>query len=140
MQTNGLQLVRAFTAVTGGGTQDTSPNEVAGIQQANFDLIIEGEAGDAVGDAEMAYTLYLSAASTSGGVTAFARQRLAERVADGSFGWSATPTKNDGYLLRRVITVNASDFPEGDVYQFTITLKTKNGILNTTKSNDFATI
>ncbi|MFE2044466.1 hypothetical protein ACFXAZ_26785 [Streptomyces sp. NPDC059477] len=87
----------------------------------------------------MSYTLFVSAESTSGGKTTFEPRRLSETVTSGTFGWPDLGS-NNGYALRRVITVQAGEFLDGDVYQFTVTLRTRNGILSTQKSNEFVTI
>lgn len=47
MQTNDVQIVRVFTTAAGGWAQDNTPNEVAGTRQTSFDLVVDGEAGDA---------------------------------------------------------------------------------------------
>lgn len=139
MQTNDVQLVRLFTTKAAGGTQDDTPNEIAGSRQATFYLTIQAEAGDAVGDNGTDYTLYLSAASLSGGATTFVRRVLDEQVKAGSNNWTDVGA-NNGYVKLESIPVNAADFPIGDLYQFTATLLTKNGIRSTVRSNEFVTI
>lgn len=139
MQTNDVQLVRLHTARAASGPQDDTPNEDGGNPQGTFYLTLLAEAGDFIGDSATQYTLYLSATSTSGGTTTFARKKLAERVEDGTDGWKDTGG-NNGYTKLQSVPVNSADFPPGDVYQFTATLLTKSGIRSSVRSNEFVTI
>jgi hypothetical protein len=139
MQTDDVQLTSLFTTNSPNAARDNTPNEVAGQRQADFTLVLSAEAGDNLGDLSAAYTLIISATSTSGGTTTFPQRKLKETVTDGQFNWSDLG-KNNGYVKLDNLKVPASQFPSGDVYQFTATLVAKNGIISTIKSNEFVTI
>ncbi|MEU7864201.1 hypothetical protein [Nonomuraea sp. NPDC049141] len=136
MQTNDIQLSRVFTTKASGGTQDNTPTELGGNRQPEFYLTIVAESGDNLGDLGAAYTLYVRAASTSGGATGFARMTQNETVTSGLYDWKDLGA-NNGYAKISHIRVNSADFPAGDSYEFVATLVTKSGIVSKAVSNEF---
>ncbi|MFG1997572.1 hypothetical protein ACGFNU_00300 [Spirillospora sp. NPDC048911] len=139
MQTNDVQVTRVYTTNKPGAAQDNTPNELGGTRLNEFQLVVNAESGDNLGDLQAAYTLIISATSTSGGTTTFARRKLAETITAGKFGWTDLGN-NAGYAKQENIMVRAADFPAGDAYRFTVTLLANNGVVSTESSNEFVTI
>ncbi|MEU5880482.1 hypothetical protein [Spirillospora sp. NPDC047279] len=139
MQTNDVQVTRVYTTNKLGAAQDNTPNELGGTRLTEFQLVLNAEAGDNLGDLKAAYTLIISAASISGGTTTFARRVLSETITAGKFGWTDLGA-NAGYAKAENVLVQAADFPAGDAYRFTVTLLAGNGIVSTQNSNEFVVI
>ena len=140
MQSNDVQVVRLYTSSVAGGTLDDTPAEVGGNPRATFYLMVQADAGDEAGDNKLNYTLTISARSTSGGATTFAKQNLKEEVGDVGKDWKqVTPGQNDGYVKQSTIAIRSADFPGGDVYEFIATLRLESGRRTTVRSNEFYT-
>ncbi|MEW2360031.1 hypothetical protein [Spirillospora sp. NPDC029432] len=139
MQANDVRLIRVFTTNKPGASQDPTPNALGGTRMGEFYLVIAAESGDGLGEAEAPYTLITSAASTSGGMTTFARRRDVETVTAGKFGWTDLGA-HAGYAKLDTLMVPVERFPVGDAYRFTVTLLAAGGIVSTLHSNEFVIV
>ncbi|MFJ3671425.1 hypothetical protein ACIPSE_33675 [Streptomyces sp. NPDC090106] len=135
---NDVKLVRLYVSSVANGTLDDTPNEVGGNPKSPFYLMIEADASDPAGDNKYAYTLIISARSTSGNNTTFAQVIRNEQAGDPSAGWSqVTPAANDGYVKETTQSINAADFEANGSYEFIGVLRLGDGTISRVRSNEF---
>ncbi|KPI06686.1 hypothetical protein OK074_4125 [Actinobacteria bacterium OK074] len=133
-----VRLVRLYVSSFVNGTEDDTPNVVGGNPNSPFHLMLQADASAQAGDNKYAYTLIISARSTSGSTTTFAPQTHNEQAGVPALDWSkVTPGANNGYTKQSTYQINASDFQANGLYEFIGVLRLGDGSVSTVRSNEF---
>ena len=143
MNTNDARLVRLFTAETASKVPDETPNAKLGAPQTTFDLVLEGEAGAAIGGNGAPYTLTIVCFDWTTGNLADAalNPTIPTQTFDGPGTlWTAS---GSGFLTQQVFRIppGAASLPaavKGHIFVYTVALVTRDfNIVSTCQSNLF---
>jgi len=147
MNPNDAALTSVFTAITGGKVADDGPNEVAGVLQPSFDLVIEAVAGQVVGDAATTYELYIGCADLTSWTSApglVPGSPLAETFSASLDGWAKVSAWNAHEYDKSknyTVTPAAGSYTHGHTFQYTVSLVSAgNLIVSTAQSNTFVLV
>lgn len=139
------RVAAAYTVQDGGIVADDTPN--AGVPDSTkFDLILEAEAGDPLGNSGAAYTLNIYAVSEDGGAVpaGFSPGLLNERW-DAANGWKKvgndfvkTGTGEPNGIVRYDITIGTGAIPAGTTrrFHYNVELISANFEVTSLKSSD----
>jgi hypothetical protein len=150
MNANDARISRLFTTTDGGNAQDDSPNEVGGAVQGAFDLILEAEAGNVIGDSGAQYTLRLNVFDVSAGVAvaaglfpaspAFPSVEVFDNStpADGKNNWQGPGGGADFVKDQRYKVTIGGGVTRGNIFQYTASLVSRNfEVVSIAQSNMF---
>jgi hypothetical protein len=141
-QPNDAELTRIITVSTGTTVEDSEPNTGApGAQPAgNFQLIVDGVAGNVIGPSLAPYVLELTCIDEvlAAPNPALGVGPLNQKFGDGGDGWSGPVGAVGNMTMSQTKTINVPPGLRGHVFHYVGTLVDQNGqVVSFVDSNRF---
>lgn len=126
MDADDARLVRIYTAAAGTFLESTTPNAATPTAATNFDVVIEGDAGNAKGNNGQGYNLRFDTVdlTTAGFSAAFSNTITGQSFSAGSLWTQPVPGGDFRNVWQRNLTVTAAQ--QGHIFQCTASLVTAN--------------
>jgi len=142
MSSNDAELTRIITASTGTTTEDTEPNTPAPAAPpaTNFDLIVEGVAGNVTGAGLAPYTLTLTCIDEvlAAPNAAMSVGPLNQKFGDPGDGWTGPVGAAGNLTLTKKLTITVPNGVRGHVFRYIGTLVDQPGnVVSFLHSNPF---
>jgi hypothetical protein len=130
MNDNDARLTRVFTALTGSSVEENAPNQpdAGEAPDTDFDLFVEGAAGNNIGNSSMPYTLSIT------GVNVTKQLMVSQLTSKSSQAFNGNPgndwiSSGDDFVKTQRLTFSLplpSPNESGDLYRFFVALVTPN--------------